>query len=964
MPKIKDPKKLKHGSKAYIKAVKEGKLPVAPGEKLIKTKSGKTQLRSLKSKEFRELERITKALEATNNIKPPRQPKNKLFDVEYHRAPNKRADYQMTFNIKDGYCFFSEPFLDEHKVVLSKVLAITSKKNLNNHYVVIKLYYEDDEDKKVRFSIIFDRDEINLTNMLKKIKYKMEQNAMAYERNAELKSITVTVRPLSMSGGCVKRRLCNNKLFNNVNLISPKSTNNNCLLMCYIDFLGLNGTKEKPDFIRKQLGLTPKSMIHIDDIIKVNDYFKNKYKKDISFILYNEARQIIRNTEKTELCIELYLENEHFMYLQRKDPKITEKKKCPICNRLLLITNEDHPCNIKRIKWNNYKGYSSNKIVEPRHTKINHKLDYNTEYIFYSIETKTENDNLIPISVNYSYNGEDNNVTFSSFIELLKGLKKYTYLISYGGAEKEHFLLINEFIRQKLTITYHTKKDTQLFSFTTDNFKTIDLNLFLTPNFESSLNSFDCMTLKELFIKVNDIYYSQEQVNLIEFITVNDCSYSLWTKKNKLVIEILNDWKTYKFVSSSIYGARCMVMKHFFKSKLYDDIVNKKISYDEVLKSNDFLVYLDVSSLYPAGCIGTDFVKVRFPIGCGRHSNNGETEYNENKLGFYSISYIPPRNLRVPILPNKDQNFSVTWTLKSGEGIYTNEDIKNALRHNYKIKFLGPCYVYDKTSETPFLEFINKWYKLKAENNAFRAISKITMNGFIGQLCKNPILQDSVLVNNDVELDKFISTHSHVEYDITADYPKLVNGDLTDQDPKKCIKRPNQLGSFVYAYSRSIMLNIFEKIDPELKTPICYYSDTDSLLVSAENYYKLKELGYVKDQIGYLTNELEKANRPFPIVINAKMYGKKHYYVEYIDANDKLYLKDNSKMVLSGIVKNSLTFDKLINFETVSFSSIKKNKDFTLQETIITRRINNKTDTLFIDNEFYPEGYIFTDELS
>lgn len=213
MPIVKDPKNLKFGSKAYIKAIKDKKLPIPPNYKLIKTKSGKFQLRTLKTKEFKELERITKALEMTNNIQPPKQPKNKIFDVEYRRAPNKRADYQMTFNIKENYCYFSEPFLDEHKLILSKVLGILSKKNLKNHYVMIKLYYEDDEDKKVRFSILFDRDEINLTNMLKKIKYKMEQNSLGYERNAQLKSVTVSVRPLSTSGGCSNRRLCNNRKF-------------------------------------------------------------------------------------------------------------------------------------------------------------------------------------------------------------------------------------------------------------------------------------------------------------------------------------------------------------------------------------------------------------------------------------------------------------------------------------------------------------------------------------------------------------------------------------------------------------------------------------------------------------------------------------------------------------------------------------------------------------------------------
>lgn len=956
MPK-KSPETLKFGTKAYIKAIKDKKIPIPPNAKLITTKSGKTQLRGLTKKELNYLSKIDVAEE-------PKVPKNKLFEVQYKTAPNRKSEYSMTYNIKQDYCYFSEPFLDEHKELLLKVLAINSKKKLSNHYVMIKLYYEDDEDKKVRFSILFDREEINLTNMLKKIKYKMEQNSLSYERNAQLKSISVSVRPLSFSGGCDIRRHVNNRKFDNVDLISPKSKpeSNNCLLMCYIDFLELSGVKEKPDNIRKQLNLPLKTEIHIDDIIKVNDYFKNKYNNNMSFVLYNENKQIIRQSEITDVLIELYLENHHYFYLQRKEVKITEKKKCPLCKKELLITNEEHVCNINRLRFNNYKGYSNNKFVEQRYTKIKYKLDYEKDYIFFSIDTNSTNNFLVASNVRFTYNSESINLSLSDFVKYLTQLPNYIYLITYGGADKENYLLLNECIKQKINISYHTKKDTQLFSFTTEFFKTFDLNLFLNDDFENSLEAFDSQNLKELFIKVNDIYYNQEQVNIVEFITISDCSYSLWTKKNKLIIEIVGDKKIYKMISSSCYGGRVLVMKHSFKSRRYDDIIKKKLTYNEIIKSKDFLVYLDVSSLFPAGCIGTMNIKVKFPVGFGRHSNNGESEYKNDKLGFYCISYIPPRDLRIPILPNKNKDHSVSWTLKSGEGIYTSEDIKNALRHNYKIKFLGPCFVYDNTSETHFLEFISQWYKLKSNNQAFRAISKITMNGFIGKLSQNPVLHDTELINNDVEFDKFVSTHKHIEYDITQDYPKLVNGEKLDLDPNKCNnKRPNQLGSFVYAYSRSIMLDIFEKLDPELKTPICYYSDTDSLLVTAEHYYKLKELGYVKKEIGFLSNELEKDNKPFPIVINAMIYGKKHYYLEYIDANNNLYLKNNAKLVLSGIMKKYLTFENLTmtTNNPVEFNTIKKTKDFQLQEITLTRKINNKTENLFIDGEFYPESFIF-----
>ena len=66
---------------------------------------------------------------------------------------------------------------------------------------------------------------------------------------------------------------------------------------------------------------------------------------------------------------------------------------------------------------------------------------------------------------------------------------------------------------------------------------------------------------------------------------------------------------------------------------------------------------------------GFDLCEVEYPVGKSRWSNNPEIEYNNNKCGFYLISFIPPKNITVPVLPRK-REFGLEWSLLDGEGVY------------------------------------------------------------------------------------------------------------------------------------------------------------------------------------------------------------------------------------------------------------------------------------------------------
>ncbi len=94
---------------------------------------------------------------------------------------------------------------------------------------------------------------------------------------------------METKGGCCNRERTVNKFYyknRTVKLISPKSSCDNCLFMCFVHALELKGNKLKFDEIRKELNIGS-GHIHYLDTIKIADYFKT------GFIMLNEKQEVI-----------------------------------------------------------------------------------------------------------------------------------------------------------------------------------------------------------------------------------------------------------------------------------------------------------------------------------------------------------------------------------------------------------------------------------------------------------------------------------------------------------------------------------------------------------------------------------------------------------------------------------------------------------------------------------------------
>jgi hypothetical protein len=476
------------------------------------------------------------------------------------------------------------------------------------------------------------------------------------------------------------------------------------------------------------------------------------------------------------------------------------------------------------------------------------------------------------------------------------------------------------------------------------------------------------------------------KVNITSYVSAGHMGYSIWCSLLEHVIEIPNDMDKYKFINKATYGARCYPQKKEFESKAFEELRTKfkgKELYSQLLKTKDFIFNCDATSLYPASMRGFELVKVKYPVGVSRWSDKPEEEFNKGKVGIYEIDYIPPRHIRVPILPSRshDKNgrfMGISWNLYQDTGVYTSTDIENAKDAGYKISFKNQCLVWDEHAEI-FNKYIDTFFKMKDDaeknnNDVERNVAKSFLNSLYGKTLQKAIFGTTKIVNNVFEFNKFVQEHNLMEFKL-MNGKLLVTGDVKSEDKTKKIKKPCQLGAFVLAYSRRIMLHYIKAIDPTLKSCTFTYSDTDSLHITGENYFKLLEKGYVKEKknakLGYLCSDIKNEG----LIFYEKNLAPKCYAYEYIDNIGDIKEKENAVLKCKGIKKKCLRDDlyKEEKQEELSFDGLqKKHKNLTAADveagvdhfSIVNRqqkRTFNKSQWRgmnLVNGEWYPFNYL------
>ena len=380
--------------------------------------------------------------------------------------------------------------------------------------------------------------------------------------------------------------------------------------------------------------------------------------------------------------------------------------------------------------------------------------------------------------------------------------------------------------------------------------------------------------------------------------------------------------------------------------------------------------------MYPASMTGNDLIDIHYPTGTSRWSSKPKDEYNNGKLGFYDITYTPPRDIMVPILPKKkiqnDKTIGIEWNLFPGDGVFTNVDIDNAITAGYEVEFQNKCLVYDDKSANVFKVYVESFYKLKEtaereDNKVKRSVAKLMLNSLYGKTLQKAIFNTTTIINDIFEFNKFVLEHELTDYSILNDNKMIVSGSSICKE--EMIRKPCQLGAFVTAYSRKFMLFYMKVIDPTLKTHMFTYTDTDSLHIKADGYRKLIEKGYIvpKDQskLGYMCSDIDYDG----FIIYEKNLAPK----TYINSHNELGTSEKAKGIPKRCLKKDCYQDNLGH--EVEFSGLKKiHKKVTAKQkenglsnfSIINNhqtRTFNKTSWSgfdFSDGKWFPKNYSIT----
>ena len=433
---------------------------------------------------------------------------------------------------------------------------------------------------------------------------------------------------------------------------------------------------------------------------------------------------------------------------------------------------------------------------------------------------------------------------------------------------------------------------------------------------------YDVMSLVELTAKYVDSCEDEFKASPTKYLTLSSFAESVW-KSNLTDVVCIPDMEQQEFIRRSVYGGRTYPCRKRFQSKLYKAIMSNKSNvrklkniYSLLLKSGDYIFNGDINSQYPACMAGSELMPTLFPTGFCKWINDpiqAEQIFNANKqLGIYEIEFTcPNKRLRHAILPRKKliqrkngkKLFSgIEWSLTDGRGTYNTVDIQNAVKHGYKIKFVGRALIWEGVSDNVFKSYIHNVYAKKVEatssgNNVKRQIAKLMMNSLYGKTLQNPIKTHECIAKTAEEIETFLSQHVLTDWQLIEKNDEMDYVILTGEkvNEKRISKKAIQLGSFVLGYSRRLWLQFLETIDPTIESEITTYLDTDSLHISGKHYDKLKKAKMIdNDKLGFLSNDC----KDNALIIKEINLSPKCYFYEALTEDGEIFTTMKSKGIM------------------------------------------------------------------
>lgn len=705
--------------------------------------------------------------------------------------------------------------------------------------------------------------------------------------------------------------------------ITRKGKFNNCFFYCF-----------KPEFKAKKIRLCAslcnqyRRRYGLEDNTKIDIVTGPKMIKDIlglNIAICNQRMDYFGECSDEKFDVNIMLESEHYVRVKF----VATTKICEYCGESYKTKHDKIACKARcSFQYNKKTG---NKIVLSK--KITPKgwegINEMQHIIHYDIESyRIEHGVSVANAIGWIYRGQYKYLygedCIEKFVDMLLTDKTYEeacFLNAFNGSSFDHLFVINIAEKRLGLDKINPIKGVQgIISGWIGNIKLVDIRLHLEGSLKKCLENFGCSVrkdtfdhekngknldektkadllayleidvrgLEELSCKLHDEYMTNFGSSWVHTISTSQMAYSVWKNSIPNGVEVpIPNATEYEFMRKGIYGGRTSVHRKYFESKEWNSIKTKKINSEGIVDMtkeefdsiNDFLLDLDVNSLYPEAMLQN------YPIGEMKHT----LKYMPGKMGMYKINYIPNKKLLIPVLP-KHEASGLKWNLEDGDGVYSSVDIETARKYGYEIEVLNG--VYWEESQPIFKDYIEETYdkkkKAKKGTPAYQ-VAKLFMNGLYGKCLQKPRTEKTFFVSKSSDWNDIIPKY-YLKYIDTETFSNVWIITAEAKDPKiidKAISKPTELGIFVLSHSRRIMMNYFDKLGTLYnKENQLYYTDTDSIQIHGS------QLNFnLGNEIGMLSDDLSSGGKKSKI-IRGMWIAPKLYMLEY------LQLQEDGKTVL------------------------------------------------------------------
>lgn len=449
-------------------------------------------------------------------------------------------------------------------------------------------------------------------------------------------------------------------------------------------------------------------------------------------------------------------------------------------------------------------------------------------------------------------------------------------------------------------------------------------------------------------------------IDLMKYMTLTQAGYASWTAKLDKKIHIYKTPVAEEKIMRDMYkGGRVLCGRKQWQSSFYAKIMQERRDYmvvdEELMKENpdlssifcmvedgecisqelyneidDYLVYADVNSLYPAVQISTDWPLLNSKT--GQLVQDLKEEINtvaKEQLSFFPhdkhkiiyldynsideqqfrlelnerhilqkekwhrtgvcVDIICPDDLTVAFLMTKHPKTGevVQDLLPKNETWYTGPELWEASILGYKITRIHAICEWEKSSPM-FQSYVLPIYEMKSGQNSDgpkRAAAKALLNALTGKFGQKNIPKSVVLFDpeEEIKVDVVNLTRIVNEKGQTLKFYALENKEF------QYSPFPIELSAWILSLARVYMSILLRKMGIErghgpYKNEYCYsplYSDTDSLILHISSWLKLDDNLKGDKKLGQLKLEINGK------IISFVCLANKTYSFTYVDAETK-----------------------------------------------------------------------------